>query len=668
MHATDTLDRTVRHDNVSFLKAVHAAIGTWVGAAVERASERLPGGEQSYAGAPGREQGALMLDVLRNHRGELVLHIAQAIAAQLDMPSGDVGLPDDSTDADSSLKLSLIDEVQIDEEIEVARIVRLIESEADAELQELNVLYSSFRGLGRVDAQALPLRPQVCAQGLRAGLAQMPMQHSTRLWLLRAMGSALSVQMRHVYQAQSRLLSGWGVKSVGYGAWQTAVLVASPYEVKADSKAPEAPAAAQSMERLVEWARSTAKVALEHPDESTEDLMLRLMSNLEPAGQRVPALAPAAAQQLMQRLFGQLSAQGAASPAAADLMEDLQRTGRRLVEQEPELWSNHNHPWWTLIDRLLTVCAVHHDLGTQGQRALYASLSRAVSRIQQSPKIDPHACQTAADDVQAVADQLLQSEARELQEQVSDLQRQAEQEETENELRNQLVQQLRATPVSPSLRQFLVGPWAHVMAAQALHHGADSGELATAALVVDDLIRATANPGKRVSSAHRAVLLRQIAEGLHLAGVPADRVQAELTDIKALLRDPPEIPDSFEAWQETVDTLPAGHVLDLHAGLPTVPLAMGDDPPAAATSDWLTDLNPGAYCRLFLQGQWMTAQLSWVSPTRRLFVFNSRHGGRSHSLTQRMLQKLRNAGLATRIEDGFLLAQAMDSLMSTDLQ
>ena len=32
-----------------------------------------------------------------------------------------------------------------------------------------------------------------------------------------------------------------------------------------------------------------------------------------------------------------------------------------------------------------------------------------------------------------------------------------------------------------------------------------------------------------------------------------------------------------------------------------------------------------------------------------------------------MLQKLRNAGLATSIEDGFLLAQAMDTLASSTL-
>jgi hypothetical protein len=165
------------------------------------------------------------------------------------------------------------------------------------------------------------------------------------------------------------------------------------------------------------------------------------------------------------------------------------------------------------------------------------------------------------------------------------------------------------------------------------------------------------------------VLLRQVSEALDRAGLPPARVQAEVVDLTAVLRDPPPPQESAEDWQEAVDTLPAGHVLDLHAGLPTVPLAMGMgmDPGAADPGNWLATLDAGAYCRLFLQGRWMTAQLRWVSPTRNLFLFNSRHGGRAHSLTRRMLQKLRNAGLATSIEDGFLLAQAMDTLAQSTL-
>ena len=63
----------------------------------------------------------------------------------------------------------------------------------------------------------------------------------------------------------------------------------------------------------------------------------------------------------------------------------------------------------------------------------------------------------------------------------------------------------------------------------------------------------------------------------------------------------------------------------------------------------------------------MTAQLTWRSGNRNMFVFASRHGGRAHSLTRRALEKLRSAGLVTTMEHGELIAWAMDSLIEDDV-
>ena len=163
-------------------------------------------------------------------------------------------------------------------------------------------------------------------------------------------------------------------------------------------------------------------------------------------------------------------------------------------------------------------------------------------------------------------------------------------------------------------------------------------------------------------------VLRQVAEGLGQASLPQARVDAELTELKALLVDPPEVP--IEAPPEPAAPLPPIAAVDLLGSLPTVPIvpfgtnfdSMLEE---AGHRSWLDLLRPGTYCRMFLLGRWMTTQLSWVSPTHNLYVFSSRHGGRTHSMTRRMLTKLRNAGLATSIEDGELLAQAMDSLADT---
>lgn len=658
------------HDGASFLRSVRSGVEPWVHAAVDQAENELASSTQRLAVAGGREHTSSVLELLRNGREDLVQRITQAMRAAL--ASAEPGSQGPGADAGHRLNLSLIDEAQIDEEIETARIVQLIESEADAELQDLNSLCSSLRRLGFVDPKAAPLRPQVCAQGLREGLAALPVEAGTRLLLLRVLGTAVGAQMRGVYAAQIRQLQAWGVKPALFRIKTTPQARPLPAGITrpADLGPAELPEPArQSMERLVQWARATAPAPLDEPagdHEGSGGLSLRLLDDPLPAGRPAPRLARPAAEQLMQRLFNQLGAQGEVSPAARQLVQGLEWAGRQLVAEDPDLWSKPEHPWWTLIDRLLAVGAVHDDLGHGQPQALHESLGAVVQRIQQAPRLDLQACQDAADAVQAVASRLLEGDTSDLLGQVSDMQRQADREEVENELRSQLVQQLRSTPVCRDLHRFLVGPWTQVMAAQAQRHGQDSGELAAAALVVDDLIRATARPGQPVSPAQRAVLLRQVQDGLKQASLSAARVEAEVVDMTALLRQPPPHDDLHDAWQEAMDTLPTGQVLDLHAGLPTVPLGMGDAP-APDPEDWARSLQAGGYCRLFLQGQWLTAQLRWVSPSQNLFLFNSRHGGRSHSLTRRMLLKLRSAGLATSIEDGFLLAQAMDTLASTTM-
>ena len=85
--------------------------------------------------------------------------------------------------------------------------------------------------------------------------------------------------------------------------------------------------------------------------------------------------------------------------------------------------------------------------------------------------------------------------------------------------------------------------------------------------------------------------------------------------------------------------------------------------PDPTPEQWASTLQPGTVHRLFLQGVWMTVRLNWVGPGQRLFLFQSRHGGRTHTLTLRMLCKLREAGLALPVEDNLLRAQAMESLV-----
>lgn len=658
------------------LQAAGARVASWLGRSIDRAAEDLAPSGRPLPAAAGRDSSAALLGALRSGRNDLVARIAAAVRARL--AGSEQALPEPAApgpsadgqgglDGEDGLQLRLIGEEQIDEEIETSRIVQLIEADAEGELQELSALCSGLRHLDHVDPGAVPLRPQVCALGLREGLGAMPLDPALRLALLRAIGGAMGAQVRTEYAEQARLLAGWGVRPAPFRIrpTPTAARVTVSHLRREDEAAAEADAPGGALRKLVQWARATSPSTPEEPGDSP--FQLRLLPEPGKAAPEDRSLARPDAERAMRQLFAQLGELGEVSPAARDMVQGLHRAGQRLSTQDPTLWSNPDHPWWQLIDRVLDLGAVHDDLDPRGQAQLHDSLRRVVSRFQDEPQIDAHALHSAADDVHAVATRLLETEARALLGQVGDLQRDADREELEVAMRNQVEQQLRCTRVCGALRRFLVGPWTSAMVGAALRHGQASEQLARLALVVDDLIRATAQPGRPVSPSQRAVLLRQIADGLKQAELEPRHIETEVADLIAVLRDPPPPEDAGGAWEEPAETMPASMAMELHAGLPTVPLDIGTVDTAAGPAAWVDALQVGCRCRLFLEGTWMTARLRWASPSRNLYVFSSRHGRRSHSLTRRMLQKLRHAGLATRIENGVLLAQAIDTLTADTL-
>ena len=653
-----------------FLHAVRQGLGGWVVALVERGIRR----QETAAAIPGLEASPALAQLLQRRRVELVQALTRALRAQLDATAAPAAAP--AGPAPRTLRLTLISETQIDDEIETARLVQLIESEAEIELQELASLCSRLHGSPRVDVATVPLNPPACARALREAVAEVVPDAAARTALLRGLGGPLGGQMREVYAELARWLQRQGVEPLGYRierhaerlaerlpAPATARVAQLAAERLAGAQSPAPPA--ESMRELVAWAHRSGLAPLEAEPAA---LSLRL-DPLPPAGPAAPRLPQAAAEDLMRRLFAELRRQTARTPSMAGLLQRLEQLAQRLAADDPLLWTDPAHPWWQLIDRLLAAAAVHDDMGPQDQAVFGRSLEVLTQQLLHGPTLDAGACLRAAGQVQQLASQLLERATAPGADDVAELQREADREELELGFRNQIVQQLRSTPTSGQMRRFLVGPWTAVLTVLALRHGAAGEPVAAAALVVDDLIRATAQPGRKVSRAQRAVLLRQVSEGLAATPLGRPRIDAELVELSEILRNPPPHPaDPAEAWhEEPAEPLPVPVVLDLHAGLPTVPLADGpradgaEAPPTPA--QWAASLQPGALCRLFLQGIWMTARLNWVGPGQRLFLFQSRHGGRSHTLTQRMLCRLREAGLATDIDDNLLRAQAMESLV-----
>lgn len=653
--------------------AVRSRLADWIPRLVSAATAELAGASLRNAVASDRQHTAEVLAVLQGRGEAVAMALLRAFEQALEDAERGTALPPERLDVPSAL--SLIAEEQIDEDIEVARIVQLIESEAEAEMRQLARLCSSLLGSGTIATESLPLPPALCARALRRSLDDFGLARPARLLMLRHTGTALGRQLRQVYASQCELLTQWGVRPAQFriqptpsgGGVSGRREPTSPPAAPAAQAGPRVPAAraegaVASLARLVQWAQQRVDAA--PPGGVAEPPALRLLAEPLPAGSRPQGLGPGAAIRVMEQLFEHLLRQPGLSAGARELLRRLQVPARHIAEREADLWSSPDHPWWQLLDRLIALGAVHGEASLSAQRPVTPSLGQVVDMLVQARSVDRGACQSALAAVDQLSSQLLDERHSQLGRAVDAVQPLADREQVDVALRNQVVQQLRQTPVPPGLRQFLVGPWVMAMSEMALRHGTKSRELEDRAALVDDLVAACSRPARPAPLHVQQALLQRARQGLGAAALAPARIEAEIADLAAVLHHPSQA--THVAWLDDSGEAPVGEIPDGNEGVPTVLIdTLEADESSDAARDrlaWLDALALGAYCRMFLLGQWMTTQLTWVSANRNLYVFSSCHAGRVHSMTRRALEKARGAGLAATVGHGLLLAQAMDTL------
>ena len=142
--------------------------------------------------------------------------------------------------------------------------------------------------------------------------------------------------------------------------------------------------------------------------------------------------------------------------------------------------------------------------------------------------------------------------------------------------------------------------------------------------------------------------------------------------------------DANEPWLAPNEAQQSGFMEDWEADNPTfeatVPRRQDDSPidqpgrdgisseePVDSSSRGSVELLLGAWVELLSENRWLRAQLTWISPHNTLFMFTS-DGGRSHSMTSRMLQQLLRAGRVRVISDQGLLEGALDSVARTAMR
>jgi hypothetical protein len=259
---------------------------------------------------------------------------------------------------------------------------------------------------------------------------------------------------------------------------------------------------------------------------------------------------------------------------------------------------------------------------------------------------------------------------------------------------------------------FVTGPWAQVMAKERLlgEHGGLGKRKAVYSLALGDMLWSIdfsqTSPYRKRLAEIIPDLLKVLREGLQSidyppaqskdffdellrlhkhalttvatpppvavtvpASVTMQPVGNTLTDLEKAFTDG-DAANTKQPWLDPTEARQSGF-MDLLDNSPkprfesTVPQSFGDDvdDQAAAELDFeITDgMQPGAWVELVANGQWVRAQLSWISPHHTLFMFTS-SGGRSHSMTARMLEQLTDQGRFKVISQQGVLDGAFDNV------
>ena len=179
---------------------VFASVPTLASEVVQRALEQLQSSALSNAVAADRRQTASVLPVLRPGPQGLAAAFSAALRQQLRDEFARQPADDAVTGRAASApvridQLTLVDDQQIEEDIEVARVIQRVDTAAEAELRDLRALCATLRGATTAAPELVPLRPEVAARALSRSLHTLGVERAARLLALRVVGTALGERL-----------------------------------------------------------------------------------------------------------------------------------------------------------------------------------------------------------------------------------------------------------------------------------------------------------------------------------------------------------------------------------------------------------------------------------------------------------------------------------------
>jgi hypothetical protein len=377
-------------------------------------------------------------------------------------------------------------------------------------------------------------------------------------------------------------------------------------------------------------------------------------------------------------------------------VRDLEPALLRLVLEDPRFFSDKSHPARRLLEQMTQRSLAWSAVDAPGFDAFFEPLQQAVDALLSTRVAGPDPFEFALTSLEEAWGEQSKRERRHRAKAVQALLH-AEQ---RNLLAGKVSRQLRARPdVESAAREvgrFVTGPWSQVIAQARLADPAGSADPGGYTALLSDLLwsaqpqLAGGNPLRLARIAPR--LLEKIREGLASIDYPPAETQRfidllvvmqQKALVPAAARQTPMTAQELESWfaPESDDVrspwLAPGEAqesgfMETHQGAAQLPLYQATQPGSVLqqpSTDWMDavprlgddGLQPGAWVEMLTENGWNRMQLTWASPHGTLFMFSDA-GGKTHSMTRRLLDQLVAAQSLRLVSDHALVDGALDAV------
>jgi hypothetical protein len=584
--------------------------------------------------------------------------------------------------------LSLVDEQQALQDVAVAHVIHATEDLSKPEIYQIGNFFAALRGTARARDRDNPLRPALYAHALQRALSAGELAVQARYELMRVAAMPLAQSLHHLYSTACAQLR----------AAELSDMVSSFGGSRAEHCAYQRLAAARG---LISSGQGTFDGLARRVDRiNSRPQGLDPVINRGPAAPQpfVRALGP----DMLSRLYDQILADPRLLPPIKAMLARLQVAVVRLSRADPSLLRRQDHPTWALLNRVAAHGMAFERADDERLQAFVKFMEAELQFLVDTPMPNATLFHQVLGRVEAHIDNQVRASSASSAPALEALERQQMRAQWLGLVREQIEHQIEAAPLGPAMLNFLQTHWAHVIVEAMVRHGRDSRESHAAMDTIDALLDSLHLPGDmaareglrmrlpaligrlragcdsiQMSESVRNAALGELMEqhSRLLRGLPAlerPRVSPRAAPkAPPVAATPPTAEDIVQRLKEERDSQVPSHWLSAEVDrgeLPTVPLPLlgGKDGSAAreVLQNWVDGVQLGHWYHLFIQGDWLTAQIAWVSESRQYLLFVGRDTTERHSITRGALEALRANGLITDLVEDSVVQRAVDTLMN----